>query len=74
MVCRFLNADDPGYLDAESLCGLNLYSYCGNNPVMYVDPSGHEVKWWQSILIGLGIIASAALIAAAIAFTGGGAV
>ncbi|OOB79423.1 MAG: hypothetical protein BEN19_07585 [Epulopiscium sp. Nuni2H_MBin003] len=22
--------------------GLNLYAYCRNNPVMYVDPSGHE--------------------------------
>ena len=21
--------------------GLNLYAYCGNNPVMYYDPSGH---------------------------------
>jgi len=22
--------------------GLNLYAYCHNNPVRYVDPSGHE--------------------------------
>ena len=22
--------------------GLNLYAYCGNNPVMYYDPSGHD--------------------------------
>lgn len=22
--------------------GLNLYAYCGNNPVMYVDPSGYS--------------------------------
>ena len=22
--------------------GLNLYAYCGNNPVIYYDPSGHE--------------------------------
>ncbi|MBD5463888.1 MAG: RHS repeat-associated core domain-containing protein [Lachnospiraceae bacterium] len=22
--------------------GLNLYAYCGNNPVMYYDPSGHN--------------------------------
>lgn len=24
--------------------GLNLYAYCGNNPVMYYDPSGHGKK------------------------------
>ena len=25
--------------------GLNLYAYCGNNPVMYVDPSGYIKDW-----------------------------
>ncbi len=24
--------------------GLNLYAYCGNNPVMYYDPSGYNMK------------------------------
>ena len=24
--------------------GLNLYAYCGNNPVMYYDPSGYQEK------------------------------
>ena len=28
--------------DAYRGDGLNLYAYCGNNPVMYYDPSGHE--------------------------------
>lgn len=37
---RFLSPDSLEYLDPESLGGLNLYSYCNNNPVMYVDPSG----------------------------------
>ena len=31
---RFLNADDVSYLDPESISGLNLFAYCGNNPVM----------------------------------------
>ena len=39
-VCRFINADDIGYINPESLNGLNLYVYCGNNPVMGYDPSG----------------------------------
>lgn len=37
---RFLNADDITYLDPETINGLNLYAYCGNNPVMNVDPNG----------------------------------
>jgi len=38
---RFINADSLEYLDSETIGGLNLYAYCGNNPVMGVDPSGH---------------------------------
>lgn len=36
VIGRFLN-EDIYYGD-----GLNLYSYCRNNPVRYVDPSGHD--------------------------------
>lgn len=39
---RFISADDISYLDPETINGLNLFSYCGNNPVMNVDPSGHS--------------------------------
>ena len=34
--------------------GLNLYAYCGNNPVMFTDPSGCAII---SFLIGMGIAA-----------------
>ena len=37
---RFITIDDISYLDPESINGLNLYAYCGNNPVMKVDGSG----------------------------------
>jgi RHS repeat-associated protein len=55
---RFINADDISYLDPETLNGLNLFAYCGNNPVMALDPDGHA--WWKwligaLILVGLGI-------------------
>ena len=42
---RFLNADSIGYLGANGdLISYNLYAYCSNNPVMYVDPTG-EWNW-----------------------------
>ena len=37
---RFISQDGVEYADPESINGLNLYAYCGNNPVMYVDPTG----------------------------------
>ena len=36
---RFLNAD--GYVNANGdILGYNMFAYCSNNPVMYVDPKG----------------------------------
>ncbi len=70
---RFISPDSTDYLDSENPTGLNLYAYCGNDSINYADPSGHAPKWWQSILLGVGIIAVAALAAAAIVYTGGGA-
>lgn len=32
---RFISPDDTGYLDPETPNGLNLYAYCGNDPVNY---------------------------------------
>lgn len=43
------------YLDSESLNGLNLYAYCGNNPVMMVDPTGCFAI--STFLIGLAVSA-----------------
>lgn len=58
---RFINADDPAYLDPESINGLNLYSYCGNNPIMRVDETGKGFWDW---LRGIG---SVLMIAAGVA-------
>ena len=38
---RFISPDSIDYLDPESINGLNLYAYCGNDPVNKYDPSGH---------------------------------
>ena len=50
--CRWLNADHPFFLQPDSLQGMNLFAYCGNNPVMYTDPSGAIVI---SLLVGLAV-------------------
>ena len=51
---RFMTIDDISYLDPKRINGLNLYAYCLNNPVKYVDYNGTSVT---AILIGLGIAA-----------------
>lgn len=43
---RFISPDSTEYIDPENPNGLNLYAYCGNDPVNYADPSGHA---WETI-------------------------
>lgn len=52
---RFISPDDTSYLDPESVNGLNLYCYCNNDPVNFVDPSGHLAFWIITALIGAAI-------------------
>ncbi|MBO5285542.1 MAG: RHS repeat-associated core domain-containing protein [Clostridia bacterium] len=40
-LCRWISPDSKDYLKPDSINGLNLYTYCGNNPIMYTDPSGN---------------------------------
>ena len=47
---RFISIDDIDYLKSESINGINLYAYCGNDPINYTDPSGH---FTISLLVGL---------------------
>ena len=54
-VGRFINADDITYIDPETINGLNLYAYCGNNPVMRIDPNGNLFF----LLVGLFALAGA---------------
>ena len=52
---RFISPDTLSILDETKgqMNGLNLYMYCNNNPVMYVDPTGH----FSILAIILGLVA-----------------
>ncbi len=53
---RWLNSDSIDYLEPQNITCLNLFAYCNNNPVMYVDENGNFVL--SAILL---TIASSAL-------------
>lgn len=57
---RFINIDSIEYADPETINGLNLYAYCGNNPVMFTDPNGNT-HWWEWLIAGSIVVASVAL-------------
>ena len=59
--CRWISPDNVGYLDPETPHGINLYIYCGSDPINYVDPSGH-----------LGVFLTALVATLAGALIGGG--
>ena len=53
---RFITIDDISYIDPETINGLNLYAYCGNNPVMNVDLNGNFFLTFLLISIGIGAV------------------
>ena len=56
---RFMTIDGIDYIDPETINGLNLYAYCGNNPVMRVDENGNA--WWHWLIGGLALVGGAIL-------------
>ncbi len=56
--CRWLTPDNVNFLEPGSHNGLNLYAYCGNNPISNYDPSGcWSLSNQDKIAIGLIAIA-----------------
>ncbi len=70
IVGRFINVDDISYLAPDAINGLNLYAYCGNNPVMRADPSGNSFIAIATI-IGVSSILGSLLGMFSVATTGG---
>ena len=50
---RFISPDSADYLDPTTINGLNLYAYCGDDPVNRWDPTGHFAI--STFLIGLAV-------------------
>jgi RHS repeat-associated protein len=59
-VGRFISQDNISYLAPETINGLNLYAYCGNNPVMLSDSSGCS-PWYSWLISGLQLAGGIAL-------------
>ncbi len=57
---RWLNADNPDYLSQDDINNLNLFVYCGNNPVMCSDKSGYMPEWLETGLAILGFVVGSA--------------
>ena len=52
-ISKFISIDSINYLDPEDTKNNNLFAYCANNPVMYLDRDGNSpTKWWEWALAG----------------------
>ena len=83
-VGRFINADNVSEAEPDDINGLNLYAYCLDNPVMYVDTTGASWKsfwsgvgnWfkknWKKVVIGVAVVVVGAVVTAATAGAGVG--
>jgi len=59
-LCRWISPDSIEYLDPESINGLNLYAYCGNDPINKYDPTGHFPWLVLAAFVFVGITRAAA--------------
>lgn len=67
-VGQFISPDTADYLAPNTIGGVDLYAYGLNNPVMYVDPTGHFVlsTWMVGALVGFGVSFVSSLVSQAL--------
>lgn len=46
VTARFITEDDSQYTKSNDPLSLNLYTYCHNEPIIYIDLSGH---WGEKV-------------------------
>ena len=56
---RWLDNDSINYLEPQNITCLNLFAYCNNNPVMYVDENGNFVLSALLLTVALSALAGA---------------
>ena len=68
---RFINADDISVLNEgkDIINGLNLYIYCGNNPIANTDEGGD--KWWHWFIAAIVAVVVVTVTVVATIATGG---
>ena len=81
---RFISPDSIENINPNAIFGLNLYTYCNNNPIMNVDPTGKDWNsfwnsignWfeehWVELVIGTAFIIVGAVVTALTAGAGAG--
>ena len=67
-ICRFINADSALY---DNLLGYNLFVYCGNNPVNFVDYNGKTPAAVLTLALAEPTLLGELILAGAIAVVGG---
>ncbi|MDY5982640.1 MAG: RHS repeat-associated core domain-containing protein [Anaeroplasma sp.] len=59
VLLRFITPDSIEYIDSSSIIGLNLYAYCGNDPINMIDENGNfGIFSFALIVVGVCILVS----------------